>query len=273
MLKRIFLLWCLFSFILAALFSSCSRVTDNFIDFSYNDISDPNGRRAIMDLADNYLTSFSCDSALDVLRPLYYSPWVDNDVRMSFASAYACKGGLNFAKLLVSVKNAGSDIWSALVSSNWYENVDGGGYAAEMFEQASHVLRRTARVPGEWEASLRDADANVFMIFIHLSVIGAIIGPLGQAEKVTGKKTISAWTLGAQTTNMHRCWLATSVAEIVDSALYVTVNAAITKVRSSITTACGGTCPTNKRRDRCGAVDFIAGQLIMDAINATWTLY
>lgn len=239
----------------------------------YNSLQSANGRQAIIDQANNYLTAMLCDQAIDLVRPLYESAYVDNDIRMLYSSAYGCKGGLNFAAIIAAFKDiSGSDIWSPLVKSNYTANANGRLIKLTALERAAEIVRQTATTPGSFEASLRTKDANVFMVFIHLSIITAILSPAGVASSSTGKKTISGFA--GSVGPVERCRVTVAIATISDCLGYITASAALKKVKDSITEAsgiCGGACPITKDPAKCTAADEIVGTTLLTNIDSQWS--
>lgn len=235
----------------------------------YKDLSTANGRQIVLDEANNFLTDGQCQQAIDVLSPLYNSIYVDDDVRLVYASAYACLGGFNFPSLITGLTNAsGGDIWSALIKSN-YSSVDTTTQShVYFFQTAATALRNTGG--GSFDASDRPEGANLYMVFLQAEIIAKTImqNGVGKADAVTGKKTVAITGLGS---NQQLCDLEVAIATISDSLLNVSTNSALDNVSSSVSTACGGACPTNKDPSVCSAVEQAQGAALMIALDSQWS--
>lgn len=256
----IFMAW------LAAL--SCSN--------DFKDLSNPNAQLAILQLAENYLTGGNCERALEVLQPLLQAQYVNYDSRILEASAYACRGGLNFPKLAAALAQvATTDIWSAIVASNHSASNTDGHLSALV--AATTSLRTTvtpAYPPGPLEASFRSADANSYMVFVSANIIGTVISPLGAANSTNGKRT-RALTCAASCTVEDRCRVQVAISNIADSLAFVSAGAAIDKVSAAISTACGGApCPSNLDYTVCtgDAVLQLQGEVLINQIESMWSI-
>lgn len=250
----------IFLVFLTVLFSGCS--TD------YRDYANATGRQLVLDQANNFLTARECDQAIEVLTPLYNSEYADDEVKTIYASAYACKGGLDFSQLISAFTEiTGSDIWSPIIKANYSTGMEDGKISA--LNTAADILRYTATVPGSYEAQFREVDTNIYMLFIQMNVLAAILAPLGQATQSTGHKTVTGFGAGAS--NADKCRTEVAFAIIVDSVSYVDVSGNFSKVKSSVETLCtdvfAGVCPTNKIYDNCTAADRVAGELILTYID------
>ena len=241
----------------------------------FKDLSNKNAQLAILQLTENYLSGGNCEAALSVLQPLLQVPYVNYDSRLLEASAYACRGGLNFPKLAASLTQvSGTDIWSALVASNYSSSsTDGHVVALENSVTAIRTTVTPSSPPGPEEASRRSQDANSYMIFVSANIVGSVISPLGAANSVNGKRT-QAVNCAARCTVADRCHVQVAVSNMADSLAYVATGTAIDKVSTAINTACGGTCPSNKDYATClGSAAFqLQGQLLIDQIETMWSM-
>lgn len=242
----------------------------------YKNLDNPTAQRAILELAENYLTGGNCDAALEVLQPLLVYPYVNYDSRILEASAYGCRGGINFPNLIVALKEAaGSDIWSAVVKSN--HSASGSDGKTGSLKTAVNRLQLTTGSSGSEAAVNRSKDANAYMIFVSVNIIGTVISPLGAASSVTGKRT-QALNCAANCTDADRCNVQVAFANISDSLDYVSTGTAIDKVSSAIDETCaaalGGVCPTNKNYDTCmgSAALRNQGELLVNAIETSWSI-
>ena len=239
---------------------------------SYSDMSSANGQLAIIQQANDDLTAGDCGSAISILAPLINSQYVTNAALIVYASAFACKGGVNFPNMIGNLQNTTSgDIWSQLIKANYSTGAGDGRVAA--LDTAVTELCQASTPAGNLMGSQRTADANTFMVFIELNQIALVISPLGNASATTGQKANSISGLG---TVSDMCHVQVAIAQLSDSLEYVSTSAAITNVVSNINAECatlpGGTCPTNHDYTAClNSVAFQAqGQLLINAIDSTW---
>ncbi len=238
----------------------------------YKQLSTENGRRYLLDLANDYLTSGHCEQAIDTLTPLYNSIYVDNEIRMTYASAWACAGGFNFASLIASLKNLGSgDIWSAFVAADYSASyADSHVY---LLQKAADYIRTTSTNTASYSASLRNSEANIYMVFIQMQIIASTISMsiMGNADRLSGHKTQTITGLG---NNLEKCNIEVAFATIKDSLSYVNAGSTITTLSTAINkvcTAAGGNCPTNVNPNVCTAAEQVQGAAIIAAIDADWS--
>ncbi|MBI2607124.1 MAG: hypothetical protein HYW49_13700 [Deltaproteobacteria bacterium] len=236
----------------------------------YKGLHSENGRRAIIEEANNLLTSGQCEAAIAVLKPLYESEFNNNEVRLTYASAFACAGGFNFAMLIGSIQNVGSDIWSPIVASNYSPNYSNGRVTS--LNTAARIIRETSRTPGSFKAIDRDPDVNLYMIFIQAELITTTISidTMGVADEKTGKKTTTITGKGG---SAEQCRIELAVATIQDCLGQVSTGSAIDKVSTSISAICGGACPTNLDPGVCTATEIVQGTALIAAIDTQWTLF
>lgn len=239
----------------------------------YRSLSTQNGRQIVLEQANNALTVGNCDAALEVLSPLLQSPHADSKAWMTAASAYACKGGLNFPKILVSLKDlSGQDVWSVLVKSNFSDGTD--GKQEQLLTGVDYILR-TSSPSGSNEASARASDANVYMVFLQLNVLATLLGPMGDADSATGRRTQA---LCVACTAAEQCRVQVAFAFIADSLRYVRTGAAIDEISSAVVDTCydlfATNCPLNLSYSSClaSAVLQAQGQLMINEINDQWQL-
>jgi hypothetical protein len=223
--------------------------------------------QAVIDEANNHLTTGNCESAIAVLKPVYESPNVNNDVRMAYSSAYGCKGGISMPSLLAAlVDTTSSDIWAKLVKANYSTGSDG---KYDALGTSAQILRNTAVPSGSVGAADRSADANVFMVFVQLNIIATTISPLGAAVSTTGKKTQAI----AGATTAQQCAIEVAMATISDSLQSAGTGGAIDAIRTALSSACTaalGACPTNRDPSVCTAVEQAQGTALLTAINSQW---
>ncbi len=237
----------------------------------YDGYEDENGRLAVIQQANLYLNSAMCDEAVGILTPLYWSTHVDDEVRMTLASAYACKASFSFPNVISSLKSGGNDIFSILVKAMYS---DGNDNHLTNFEEASRYIKETTKVAGNIAAANRTADANLYMILMQSGALSSVLSVLGAANSSTGAKT--QVVSGAAATTKQRCVAQVAVATINDSldslgsssTLFGSLTTSIDSVCSSVGVSC-----TNLDPVTCdGSVALqLVGVAVLDAINSSWS--
>ncbi|MBI3543023.1 MAG: hypothetical protein HY075_07100 [Deltaproteobacteria bacterium] len=239
---------------------------------AYKDMATTAGQQSIIDQANDFLTAGNCEGAIGVLKPLVDSPYVNYEALMVYSSAYSCRGGINMAALIGNLKDLnGSDVWGVLIKTNYSTGAD--GHLAAL-DTAWKILCQAANPIDYPNASARNADQNVDMIFIQANIITTVIAPLGNASSSTGKKGKSITGLG---TKSDKCHVQVALAELKDSLQYVSASASLKNISDEINTVCAsvaGGCPLNESLDGClndgTNVLPTAGGLIIDAIDTVW---
>lgn len=265
-LKRLLLSWAQVFFFLGMSLWVVTCAPD------YRDKSSVNGRQAILDEADNHLTSGNCDEAIKILEPLVNSPFSSKEALFRYAAAYGCKGGVNMPNLVAGLQGGSSDIWSTLIKVNYSSSTNDGKRSA--LDQASSILRQTANPPMGWDAYQRTPDANVFMIFLQMNTIATTIAPLGNAAQGSGKKQLSISNSG---TTADLCHVAVAIAVISDSLSSVNLGSGVKAISDAMSTVCqsafgSSVCPQGKDYDQClnNATMQAQGQLLINAIDNQW---
>ena len=237
---------------------------------AYKDITTENGRRAISETANSFLSAGQCNRAIEVMQPLYDSIYVNTEIRLVYSSAYACAGGFNFAALIAGLSSTPFDIWSSLVKSNFSALATDG--RTTNLQRAAEILRTTTTNSGSQQAVDRPSDANLYMVFMQIELISTTISTssMGLADESTGKKTRSINTLG---TAAEKCVIEVAVATISDCLNVVSTGTAIDTLNTTIQAICGGACPTNKNPAVCSAAEQAQGDALITAIDGQWTLF
>ena len=267
MIKKISVYFLLVTTLGAALFAiSCGT--------GFKDISTANGRKAILDQANDFLTSGNCESAIEILTPLYISAYVDYEIRMTYASAYACKGGFSFTGVMGGLISGSGDIWSALVKADFSTGSDGKLIS---LKKAAEIVRLTSGIDPSnqsyFSAKYRTEEANLYMVFIHATIVAVVIATpqVGNAYRDTGKKRLAITGAGA---SADHCAAEVALATISDSLGSISSSGtALNSIKSAITTVCGANCTgANLDPTKCDATIQLVGQGVLVAIDAQWTL-
>lgn len=240
------------------------------------DLSNERGRRARIDDANFYLSRQQCDSALDAIGPVYSSPYVDDEVRIIMASAYACKGGFN-ALTVVSNLSGASNYFSVLAKS--MDNVTNDAKRNAMYA-AMDVLTQSGT---KLNASTRSTSVNTYMVFIQMGVIGTILRNYGSPSS-TGAQGANlvydavAGTLAGEMSDVDACALAGAFSIFTDSfsssSFSDTDTAALYSSLNTVCTTAGlASCSViNKDRTLCDGTNqkTIDAVAVVGAVNSGW---
>jgi hypothetical protein len=236
---------------------------------SYDGVESENGRLGIIQQANQFLNAAQCDQAINILMPLYWSRYVNQEVRMTLASGYACKAGFSFPTVVASLRDTGnSDIFSILVKAMYSNGLD--GHWANYRQAATHVFETTTA--GNLSASGRGDDPNVYMIFMQSGALSSVLSVLGQAVRTTGRKT-QAVDVGGSTAE-QRCTAQVALAVVNDCIRAIGENSTFGSLSSAVSSICNNTggC-TNLDYGACMA-DAVTlqplGAAILTAIDLIW---
>ncbi len=245
----------------ASVFSSCG---------GYDSLDEETGRQAIMDQANLFLNSGMCDQAIDILRPLYQSKYVDNQVRMTLASAHACKAEFSFPSVLDAMKTPGSDIYSTLSKALYVTSI---ATAYINYPLAIQLVRETSSQNSSLSAGYRPADANFYMILLQMGHLTTVMNELGITVRSTGKKTRTITSQSRSTT--HKCKAQVAFATMADCLTALGSSASvIATFKDAVTAICTGSTCSNLSYETClsDPVTEGYGELILLAIDALWLM-
>lgn len=240
------------------------------------DLSNERGRRARIDDANFYLSKQQCDSALDAIGPVYSSPYVDEEVRIIMASAYACKGGFNALTLAGNLTGA-SNYFNVVAKT--MDNLPNDNKRNAMYNSMD-VLTETGT---KLNASSRTASVNTYMVYIQLGVIGTILRNYGSPSS-TGAQGANltydaiAGTLAGEMSDVDACALAGAFSILTDS--YSGSNfsdsdtAALTTSLNAVCVSAGlASCSViNKDRTLCDGTNAntVNAVAVVNAVNTAW---
>ena len=168
-------------------------------------LADLQGRQGILDSARISLSAGKCDDAIETLEPLYESEYSDNDTRELYASAKACKAGMdNFlGQILLVVENAADlvgpgGLWRAAIVMYNDEDPEVAEDQFTTLFDASDALK--AMIPDRDVVSLpnrlnfdspnpasllatdRIDNSNFFQIFVSLGLLGYLESRYGAPD-------------------------------------------------------------------------------------------
>lgn len=207
------------------LLSSCSAP-------SY-DACDAAGKAAAIDAVNGHLSNGDCDSAVEVIEPLYENDCVDNDIRLARAASHACSAGVDFLSLVDRVTELDVDtsqgvIWETLaqlfpssdsddrVESSWLSTdallamVKGGTVVS------SSNTMGTSPNEGSLKRTDREDDANAYLLFVSMATIGTMSNRYGNPNANYKKTTDLPWTTADSMTE-EGCAYAGAVVNLFDS--------------------------------------------------------
>ena len=247
--------------LLVALFHGCG---------SYDAIDQETGRQGILDQAALFLNSGMCDQAIDVLRPLYQSQYVDNQVRMTLASAYACKAEFSFPTVIDAMKTPGTDVYSTLSKALYATSL---ATAYINYPLAIQYVVETSSQSPALAAGYRPSDANLYMVLLQMGHLVTVMNDLGVTNRSTGKKTR---TMASQTRGIEqqcKAQVALSVVSDCLTALGTTADVFST-FRDSVSAICTATTCSNLSYETClGSATLQGyGDGILLAIDALWLI-
>jgi hypothetical protein len=142
------------------------------------------------------LTTDDCTQALTLSTQLYNSQYSDDDVRMLYASAQACNVGIQLYTLIANIgssdfSSAGSTfrvfvklfpstVSDSRLQSTWFAEdalqaiLNQGAVVAP-----ADLTYSTSFNPGSTVTTDRTADANIYMAFISMSILGTTLNRYG----------------------------------------------------------------------------------------------
>lgn len=219
------------------------------------DISTTRGRQAILDSANMYLSNGDCQSAVDVLAPLYGSAYVTDEVRVVQASAQACFSGFQMLVLLSNLTSL-SSFYKAIAAT--VPNTLNDGKITALYNAIDVLTISGAHL----SAGQRSKQLNNFMVFLGMATAGAIQTAYGLAD-AQGNKTVAFryQQAGGSVALSHvdACAYAASLGFIVDSynnsdlSSNTQANSAVTSL-NTLCAAAGVNCASlNKDRTKCSA--------------------
>ncbi len=272
---------------------------------------------SVIDAVNIALSGQGCTTALTAILPLYNSVNTDNAIRLSTAASYGCAARVNLLDILgdlVSFQGdlAGSGFWEFLVQefpSTVSPIDDKIPQAAESATDAimatlnpatilvpAFTINSTSNNPGSLEVNDRTSDANSFLTFASMSLMGSLLYRNGNPLANNHKGNALPWT-SADLMQGDGCALASGVLNFNDglNSIAAAAPSSIAIIYQKIQTlfatgldlacqvgctVCGGSvsctsCPTTLRsRASCTGVNTdvnsCAAAGIINFINDSW---
>ncbi|MGZ3694321.1 MAG: hypothetical protein ACXWQO_09070 [Bdellovibrionota bacterium] len=236
------------------------------------DLSKERGRQARIDEANFFLSQENCGAALEAINPLYGSIYVDDEVRIITASAYACSGKFRLLSMAAGIAGA-SNFFSGMVKGL----SDGGG--ATNFYSATDVMTGSG---ARLAASQRSTRENNFMVFLQMGVISSILKTYGAPDASGNQTTHLVYTTAAnpagEMTDVDACALTGAIGILYDSYKGSSLNdsdtVSLTNNLNAICVAAGlSSCSVlNKDRSLCDGVNAnsVVAESVVGGVNAAW---
>ncbi|MBC7396227.1 MAG: hypothetical protein H7333_02195 [Bdellovibrionales bacterium] len=160
------------------------------------DLENKTDRDALKFEVKQALTQNDCTKALTLVTPLYQSKYTDNDVRMFYASAHACNVGIRLYSLLDDLTSADmsnqiqifrsfvrlfpSSTTDSKMASSWFalDALQSILLPGAVIANADQINPTTLNM-GSVLSHDRTLDANTYMVFIGMSVVGTGLNRYG----------------------------------------------------------------------------------------------
>jgi hypothetical protein len=223
------------------------------ITFSCGKKFDPDsetGRRGIIDEVNRLLSVEDCRAAIELIEPLYNSNNTTNEIRMLRASSHACNAKINFFTMLSNLTSASfcsggncNSFWRNMSKFFYTQGLDMSGaddairtrmysswFALDSLQAMTKpgvvVPEEMQSTPGSVNsgsliATDRIEDANFYMIFVSMSLLGNTQNLYAQRsdapfDSTYGRRVALPWlTLEAMTT--EGCAYASSFLNLLDA--------------------------------------------------------
>lgn len=131
------------------------------------DLANESGRRARMEDASYHLSKMECAEAQASIEPLYYSTYVNDEIRILMASSIACYARFNLLNFITALSNT-SGIFQSLAKT--LSNTAGDGTPSILY-RAADVLTQSGTVLNAYQ---RGTSVNSFMVYLQFGVIAAL---------------------------------------------------------------------------------------------------
>ena len=148
------------------------------------------------------LTTKDCAKAISLVTPLYQSKYSDNEARMYYASAHACNMGIQLYTLIDNLSSANmsnqSEVIKSLVrlfpSTSSDSRLASSWYAMDALQTilnpgavtgSSDQIKPGTDNVGSDLATDRTLDANTYLVFVGMGVVGIGLNRFGYAANQT----------------------------------------------------------------------------------------
>jgi hypothetical protein len=188
-----------------------------------------------VDQVNVYLSDGDCGAALAKIKPLYDSINTNNEIRLATAASYGCTAKVNVFQILSDLSKAsdlgGSGLWKFL--SREFASVanpddkipTAAGLGTDaafsavnpgtLFVPAAEVNASTKN-PGTLIFEDRLSDANSYLTFLSMSLMGSLLSRAGAPDALTHVKTVSLPWVTAATAAGDSCAFASGLLNFFD---------------------------------------------------------
>lgn len=207
------------------------------------DFNTDEGKQAILDQVDIFLTDEKCEEAIELIEPLYQSNRTDDNVRYARAAAYGCVAKVNYFKNvgeLASGNITGAALWATITQMYNSEEIGSPDLRNIAYDKQAEagfqamdalmaVLEPGAVVPSgaqiNWSSSNpgsliysdRADDANGFAVFVAMASLGALNNRFGSPDTSYQKTGNLPWETTATMDDVG-CGYAGQVLNMLDGA-------------------------------------------------------
>ena len=192
----------------------------------------PEGKKAILDATHIALTDQNCSLAISYIEPLYNSPYTDNEVRMTRASAHGCAANINFFSVvntLIQKDLSGPEFWQTMTEMFDCDTSDGrtesGWYATDALQAVlatgsvvtdDNIINSGSYNEGSTLKTQRLHDSNAYLIFVAMSIIGSLQNRYGSPNSQFLKTADLPWDTKANMDSTG-CSYAGSILNMIDA--------------------------------------------------------
>ncbi len=181
------------------------------------------------------LSSQACNAALAGIQPLFDSVNTNNQIRMAMAASYGCSAKVNIFQIVSDLSRApdlgGSGLWkffstefsSVASPDDKVPTAAGLGIDAAMAAVYSGSIfvptleiNSTTHNPGSLLYTDRVGDANSYIAFLSMALIGSVLSRGGLPDPVTHVKTVPLPWQSADLTVGDGCGLASGLLNFFD---------------------------------------------------------
>ena len=213
------------------------------------------------------LNQQNCAAALSSLSPLYNSTYTNNAIRMATASAYACFAQLKVLSVALNLTQfqgslGGAGLWTFLVqefpstaspddripesAENGIDAVLAAVNPGAVIATSDWINKSTFN-PGVLLSSERIDDANSYLTFLSMALIGSLLNRYGAPYPNYKRSVALPWT-SASATKGDGCAMAAAMLNFFDGISFLsstasgTTGAAFTSVGTLLTAGLGLAC-------------------------------
>jgi hypothetical protein len=166
------------------------------------------------------LNSLNCTGAYGAIYPLYNSTNSNNNVRLAMAATYGCYATVDLLQIISDLEASGGDLggsafWQFLVTEfpsvasptddKIPQSAEYGTDAAQaiivpgVIVNSTDLIHTTSNNPGSLLYTDRENDANTYLTFISIALMGSLLNRYGAPTSNHHKSVNLPWTTAAAT--------------------------------------------------------------------------